>query len=295
MRTRSLAPGFWKNPELARCDAHARLMFAALWGLADRAGRLEDRPDKIRAEAFPFEPNVDPDSLLWQLHSQGLAVRYLAATGQALIEVLRFTAFQRPYTHESPSLWPGLHDEGSKLRTPNDPLPIGGRELRLSTVSCLLSPVSLPLAGEVAQLAIDGIGPPLKSALNGKPNRKKQTPNALVMGVCPHELIVRLWRETLPAMPAPASPWGGTAEKYLRARWRAQAEHDDWASASEGLAWFKSLFRYVARSRFLTGRTGPRRLHETPFEITLEWLVKHEHWIKVQQGQYHDKGEGAMR
>jgi len=127
----------------------------------------------------------------------------------------------------------------------------------------------------------------------GKPNTEG-TP-AFVAAFCPHALIVRAWCDLLPALPPPIVPWVGLPERFLRARWRAQAMHEQWETQSEGLGYFRKLFRYVGRSRFLTGRIGPHRLHETPFEVTLEWLVKHEHWIKVQQGQYHDKGEGVMR
>ena len=44
MRTRLLKPGFFMNEELARLPVRARLLFAGLWCLADREGRLEDRP-----------------------------------------------------------------------------------------------------------------------------------------------------------------------------------------------------------------------------------------------------------
>jgi len=296
MRTRTIAPGFWKNPELARCDAHARLMFAALWGLADRAGRLEDRPAKIRAEVFPFEPTIDADALLWQLHRESLALRYVAL-GHALIEIPGFMRYQRPYGHEPPSMWPGAHDDRSVLRVPQSEnhLPIGDEVLRLSPVSCLLSPVYLPLAGE-EQLPLENprIFPPAESSVEQE-NRKPENQIRRVAASCPHELIRRLWHDMLPALPAPVEPWGATPARYLRARWRAQAEHEQWTSVGEGLAWFKALFGYVARSRFLCGRTGPRRAHETPFEITLEWLVKHEHWTKTLQGQYHDHAEGGLR
>jgi hypothetical protein len=304
VRTRTIAPGFWKNPELARCDAYARLMFAALWGLADRSGRLEDRPERIRAEAFPFEPAIDPDALLWQLHRQGLAVRYVTGAGQQLVEIPRFNRYQRPYTGEPPSELPASSDPGCSLRIPQSETNSrvtrsNTQELRLSTVSCLLSPFSLLLAEEeaardVKQLAKSALGAPAQSntALKGKP--KTELANA-VAASCPHELIRRIWREELPRLPAPREPWTSTNARYLRARWREEATTSGWTNVGEGLKWFHAFFAYVGRSRFLTGRTGPRRTHETPFEVTLEWLVKLEHWSKVQQGQYHDRVDGAMQ
>ena len=55
MRARNIKPGFFKNDTLAELEFAARLLFIGLWGLADRAGRLEDRPKKIKAEVFPYD------------------------------------------------------------------------------------------------------------------------------------------------------------------------------------------------------------------------------------------------
>lgn len=46
---RNIKPGFFTNDVLAACDQLARLLFAGLWTVADRAGRLEDRPKRIKA------------------------------------------------------------------------------------------------------------------------------------------------------------------------------------------------------------------------------------------------------
>ena len=48
-RARNIKPGFFANENLAECDPLARLLFAGLWCLADREGRLEDRPKRIAA------------------------------------------------------------------------------------------------------------------------------------------------------------------------------------------------------------------------------------------------------
>ena len=63
MRARNLKPGFFKNEDLAELPFEGRLLFAGLWCLADREGRLEDRPKRIKAEIFAFD-SVDVDKLL---------------------------------------------------------------------------------------------------------------------------------------------------------------------------------------------------------------------------------------
>lgn len=48
MRARDIKPGFFKNDQLADCSMAARLLFPGLWMMADREGRLENRPKKSR-------------------------------------------------------------------------------------------------------------------------------------------------------------------------------------------------------------------------------------------------------
>ncbi|HGL4641597.1 TPA: hypothetical protein ACKFAW_004883, partial [Enterobacter hormaechei] len=66
------------NEDLAELDPLARLLFIYLWMLADREGRLEDRPKRIKAEALPYD-NVDADLMLDDLAKAGFIHRYEAA------------------------------------------------------------------------------------------------------------------------------------------------------------------------------------------------------------------------
>lgn len=65
-RARNIKPGFFANEYLASLSPHARLLFIGLWTLADREGRLEDRPTRIKGQLFPYE-DIDVDSCLNQL------------------------------------------------------------------------------------------------------------------------------------------------------------------------------------------------------------------------------------
>ena len=49
-RARNVKPGFFKNELLAECEPLARILFEGLWCEADREGRLEDRPRRLKAE-----------------------------------------------------------------------------------------------------------------------------------------------------------------------------------------------------------------------------------------------------
>ncbi|EJS0534774.1 hypothetical protein NXF13_004866, partial [Escherichia coli] len=74
-RSRNIKPGFFTNDELAECSPYARLLFAGLWTIADKEGRLDDRPKKIKAMVLPFD-DVDCNDLLQQLHSHKFINRY---------------------------------------------------------------------------------------------------------------------------------------------------------------------------------------------------------------------------
>lgn len=103
-RARNIKPGFFANEMLAECDPLARLLFAGLWCLADREGRLEDRPKRIRAEVLPYDA-CDPEELLTQLEKHGFILRY-AREEQRFIQVLNFGKHQNPHIKEAKSTIP---------------------------------------------------------------------------------------------------------------------------------------------------------------------------------------------
>lgn len=104
MRVRNLDPGFFTNEELVELPFEYRLLFAGLWTLADREGRLEDRPKRIRMELFPCDA-VDVDAGLQALHEAGLIVRY-QADGARYVAIPQFLRHQRPHPRETPSRIP---------------------------------------------------------------------------------------------------------------------------------------------------------------------------------------------
>jgi hypothetical protein len=103
-RARNLKPSFFTNDILAEIDPLGRILFQGLWCLADRAGRLEDRPKKIKAEVLPYD-DCDADAYLSELHEKGFILRY-AANGKRFIQVLAFTKHQNPHIKEAASTIP---------------------------------------------------------------------------------------------------------------------------------------------------------------------------------------------
>lgn len=100
-RSRNIKPGFFTNDELAECSAYARLLFAGLWTIADKEGRLDDRPKKIKALVLPFD-TVDCDELLTQLHAKNFITRY-SVEGSGYIQINNWKKHQNPHCKESAS------------------------------------------------------------------------------------------------------------------------------------------------------------------------------------------------
>ena len=93
MRIRTIKPEFFKHDRLAELKPLTRLLFISLWCLADRRGRLEDRPKRIKVECLPYD-DCDIDALLWELHNAGFIVRY-EAESIPVIEIESFEKHQR--------------------------------------------------------------------------------------------------------------------------------------------------------------------------------------------------------
>lgn len=105
MRSRNLKPGFFTNEQLAECSFESRILFEGLWCIADRLGRLEDRPKRIKGQLFPYD-NVDINKMLGELEIQGLIVRYEVCE-KKYIEIPTFLKHQSPSTREVNSVIPG--------------------------------------------------------------------------------------------------------------------------------------------------------------------------------------------
>jgi hypothetical protein len=110
-RSRNIKPGFFQNDRLADCEPLARILFAGLWCEADREGRLEDRPKKIRAACLPYD-ECDCDDLLNQLAAGGFIVRYVVG-GKGIIQVSEFAKHQNPHVKEAASSLPAPEKPGA--------------------------------------------------------------------------------------------------------------------------------------------------------------------------------------
>jgi hypothetical protein len=152
-RARLLKPGFFTNELLAELPFEGRLLFAGLWTLADKEGRLEDRPRRIKASLFPWD-EVDVQALLVALESKGFIDRYMSG-GMPLIQVAKFAEHQTPHQREAESIFPGPLDEPSKGRAqPSPGSPVTGNGSSSVSIAvpviCTPSVLTYPTAGRPA-------------------------------------------------------------------------------------------------------------------------------------------------
>jgi hypothetical protein len=103
-RTRNIKPAFFKNETLAGLAPTTRLLFCGLWTIADRSGRLEDRPKRIKAEVLPYDC-VNADDHLQALHKAGFIQRYVIGA-QRFICIPTWDKHQNPHIKEQRSTIP---------------------------------------------------------------------------------------------------------------------------------------------------------------------------------------------
>lgn len=105
-RARNLKPGFFTNDRLGELEPLARLLFQGLWCHADREGRLENRPKKLKAEILPYD-DCDVPNLLLQLAAAEFIICYVVENNQ-YIQIINFSKHQNPHPREQASTIPAV-------------------------------------------------------------------------------------------------------------------------------------------------------------------------------------------
>lgn len=109
-RSRNIKPALFNNEILGVSDPLYTLLFQALWLIADRDGRLEDRPLRIKVEAFPYRENINVDAMLQWLTEKGFIIRYAYGENR-YIQVVNFAKHQNPHKNEKESLIPKFNND----------------------------------------------------------------------------------------------------------------------------------------------------------------------------------------
>lgn len=267
-RARSLKPSFFKNELLGVADPFLMLLFEGLWGLADREGRLEDRPLRIKVEIFPYRDGLDVNGYLTELQRMGFIQRYKIGELD-LIQVVNFKKHQSPHHTEKPSELPGpplgsLIPCGFQEITVKPPEQDAGKTVALPPDSLVLTPSSVPTV-----LA--------KTADAALPDNVVSLKNTRIP--CPHEALLEAFHTECPTL-ARVMKLNDLRRKHLAARWREVDEDSKFIDQADGIAVFINIFRKVAKSDFLSGRAKDWR-------ATFDWLTQSStNFLKVCEGHY---------
>lgn len=110
-RARNIKPGFFRNADLVELPVETRLLFVGLWTLADREGRLADRPKQIKMEIYPADA-FDVGAMLDELQGAGFIERYVSNEIK-YIQIVNFTKHQNPHRDEKASTIPAPCKHGA--------------------------------------------------------------------------------------------------------------------------------------------------------------------------------------
>ena len=184
-RSRNIKPGFFKNADLAEVSIQARLLFIGLWTIADRDGRLLDRPKQIKMEIFPAD-NFDCNELLNELVKIEMIDRYSLESG-SYIQVINFSKHQNPHKAEKESTIPPNENTGkhhaSTMQTPC--------KHHASTVLARLIPDSLNLIPDSLNLI------PEKETCQIENPKETKKPKLSVTATSECLEVFEFWKETM--------------------------------------------------------------------------------------------------
>ena len=114
-KKRMIKPAFFASVQLSKVSFPARLLFIALWTIADREGRLELEPELIKLRSLPYdkclfscpncqnEPKLNINQLLNELAKETLVIIY---GHRKYVWIPTFKEHQKIHANEKPSQLP---------------------------------------------------------------------------------------------------------------------------------------------------------------------------------------------
>jgi len=260
-RARNIKPRFLTNEVLGKLDPIISLLFISMWMLADREGRLEDRPDRILAEAFPARRDItDVSGYLTVLTQHGFVERYKVGK-QAVIQIVNFKKHQSPHVTEKPSELPAKPiDSPITVEAP----------LNNDAITAALPPDS-PNPDSLNPDSVSDVANATSSS------SQVETCDSPPREFIPYKKIVALYHEILPMCPR-VGVLTNTRKSYIAARWKSGAIPD--------LDTWRDFFVFVGKSKFLTGGCDPPQ-GKKRFVADLEWMTRESNFVKIYEKKYH--------
>jgi hypothetical protein len=274
-RARNIKPGLFKNEVLGVADPLYTILFEGLWVLADRDGKLEDRPVRIKGEVFAYREGLDVEAMLEWLDANEFILRYVVG-GKRYILIREFKKHQNPHKNEAPSEIPNPEEIGTSTEKIGSETETAGttRADSLSSDSGFLIPDSLQ---ETTSLSSpDGDSPPKVVRLP-----ERQIP-------CPYERLLEAFHDECPTLPR-VMKLNDARKTHLAKRWREVDADSKFESVDDGVAIFRGIFKRVHASDFLSGRSKD-------WKATFDWITESStKFLKVCEGHYDNDQRKAAR
>lgn len=248
-RARNIKPGFFRNADLVELPFEARLLFIGLWTIADRSGRMEDRPKQIKMELFPAD-SVDVDALLDELAAIGVVARY-SHDGKRYLQVVNFSKHQNPHKDEKASTIP---DQDGHLATPE-------QDKKKHGASTVQAPCNNDGDTVAIGLIPDSLIPDSLKEPNGSVGKADALPR------CDTQSVVDLYHQALPELPA-VRVMSDARQKAVRSFWKfvLTSKKSDGSkraeTAQQALEWIGGYFDRARHNDFLMGRGSKAPGHE---------------------------------
>lgn len=261
-RSRNIKPGLFKNEILGVADPLYTLLFEGLWLLADREGRMEDRPLRIKAETFPYREGLNIESMLDWLCANGFINRYQSG-GTRCIQILNFGKHQNPHKNEPASVLPAPEENETKAEenktTPDKigtiPEKIGSARADSLNIDSL-NPIT------------DSETPPMAAPPPEKPKIEF------------HE-IANLYNEILGETLRAVRDVTDQRKKTIKARIASDPDK------RVHLDWWRKYFEFVSGSDLLMGQVPAKGESGQPWQADFDWLINPNNMTKTLEGKYH--------
>jgi hypothetical protein len=287
-RARNIKPAFFKNADLVETSFETRLLFAGLWTLADREGRLLDRPKQIKMELFPAD-NVDVDACLNSLFEFGFIDRYIA-DGKRVIQIINFSKHQIPHGKEADSQLPDEHGVYTVHERNKSGLVTGNFSTYTSQAQCKHSASTVPEQCEHPLNPESPIlNPEIKNLLsesgdsNSLPAETK-TDNVVKIDSAkpqiPYQQIIDAYHEALPELPA-VRLQTESRRKAIKARWMQMLNSDRgdgtlrYTDTESGIRWWTQYFNHVRHNSHWLGD------NDRGWTADFDWLLNLNNFTKV--------------
>lgn len=116
-RIRTIKPEFWTDSLLVQMPHLTRLLYVALWNVADDHGFVRDEPDRLAMEVMPRENPEDIDAHLQLLFAAGRLELFVDDDGYSYYRVTKWEDHQKV---DHPSKSRISRESSRKVAIPND-------------------------------------------------------------------------------------------------------------------------------------------------------------------------------